>query len=126
MVIADRPSRRVERALRDARAAGELSGLVVVDTAGDGVPPYPGAPDRPRQVILANGAHSTKEAVAYDLHVGLGHDFAQIGEWLEVDAETAKTFVRRAERKNKRHPELEGILERLTLASGEGEPLQEV
>lgn len=112
MVIADRPTADVERELRSARQAGELAGLVVVDAAGDGVPPYPGAPAVARKLILANGDHSPKEAIAHDLHV-LGHDVRQIAEWLGVDGETAKTFVRRAERKNRRHPELLAALARL-------------
>lgn len=113
MVIADRPPVDMERALRAARSAGELSGLIVVDTAGDGVPPYPGAPLTARRLIVANGEHSASEAVAFDLR-SRGHDFGRIGEWLDKDVETVKTFVRRAESKNRRHPEIEAVLRRLT------------
>lgn len=119
MVIADRPDKATEQALRQAKAAGEIAGLIVVDTAGDAVPPYAGAPVRPRRHILANGEHSSKEAIAFDLHVR-GHDFSQIGALLNVDGETAKTFVRRAERKNKAAPGTDDVLRRLELTDGEG------
>lgn len=109
LVIAERPPPDMERDLRAAKAADEIDGLIVVDAAGDGVPPYPGAPSQPRRLILANGDHSGKEAVAFDLHVR-GHSYEAIGQWLAVDAVTAKTFVRRAERKNRRHPEVERVL----------------
>lgn len=117
-VIADRPPKRMELALRQARSSGEIAGLIVVDAARDGVPPYPGAPQRPRRLILANGNHSAKEAIAFDLH-SMGHDFAQIGDWLKVDTETAKTFVRRAEQKNRRYPELDDAMHRIALADGD-------
>lgn len=114
MVIADQPSKQVEKILRAARDGGELSGLVIVNTTGNAVPPYKGAPPQPRRVILANGDHSSREAVAFSLH-SLGHDAAHIADWMNVDVETAKTFVRRAEQKNRSHPELAELMERLSL-----------
>lgn len=116
IVVADRPGPTIEQQLQDARDAGEIESLYIIDITGDSVPIFPGAPDRPRRMTLTNGGHSSREALAFDLHVR-GHTFDAIGDAMGVDAETARTFVRRAEAKNRVYPDVSSVLRQVAAAN---------